>query len=322
MSKKVSGDTNDGIRNIKRPYRKKAFQNKYSQKADAVDPTPLPYSSYSTETSVATTPVRAGIDAATYKRPVRPSPNALTLHSQGIDKAAYPWQLVPKQDSSNVIQRQVVNLSSLGGGNLDAGEYIDLLVLNNNETGTIGTQTWSGTPLIPTESTLDIDTPPTFPETSSTTVGSSTFTSTSTGVFTGGDSVGGLFTGTTSTPSGSGNTLAESGRKNELYLIQSFGHTEPTTAGSAGVRYQIWVDGILLYEWDDFQWSVVVPMKDQWQFMVPLVIEKQMVFRIINTGTVAGVDVLTGNVQACFVGWSEQFNGYTDVGRQALESGV
>jgi hypothetical protein len=55
---------------------------------------------------------------------------------------------------------------------------------------------------------------------------------------------------------------------------------------------------------------------------VPVVVEKQVVFRVINTGAVAGVDTLTGNVQAVFVGWSEQQTGFTDTGRQALEGGV
>lgn len=316
MADEVSGDTNESIRNIKRSYRKKAFQTGYSQKGDAVDSTPLPYSSYSTETSVATTPVRAGIDSATFKRPVRPSPNALTLHAQGIDKAAYPWQLVPKADSSNLIQRQVVSVVGLNPQN-----YIDLVVLNNNESGVLGTQTWVGD--LPTNSTLDPDTAPTFPEISSTIVGSGPFDSTSTGVFTSGGSAGGLFTGVTTAPSGAGNLNREVGRKNELYLIQSFGHTEATlSAGTTGVRYQIWVDGDLLYEWDDFQWSVVVPQADQWRYLVPLIVEKQIVLRIINNTAVGSGITVSGTVQAAFVGWSEQFNGYTDVGRQAMESGV
>ena len=64
------------------------------------------------------------------------------------------------------------------------------------------------------------------------------------------------------------------------------------------------------------------PQSDQWQFEIPLVVEKQIVFRVINTGTVASTDTLTGNVQAVFVGWSEQQTGFTDTGRQALEGGV
>ena len=56
---------------------------------------------------------------------------------------------------------------------------------------------------------------------------------------------------------------------------------------------------------------------------MPLVVEKQIVFRLVNAATVAGVgNNLTGNVQACFTGWSEQQTGFTDIGRQALEGGV
>ncbi len=39
------GDTNENIRNSKRAYRKKAFQTSYSLKGDAVNASPVPYSS-------------------------------------------------------------------------------------------------------------------------------------------------------------------------------------------------------------------------------------------------------------------------------------
>jgi len=312
-----SGDTNDNIRGIKRAYRKKAFQTGYSQKGDAVNPVPVPYSSYSTETSVATSPQRVGVDPATYKRPVRPAMENLNLHPNNVNAQNYPWHLVPKSNSANVIQRQVVSLTGLSAGYLDAGEYIDAVVVNVNDARVLGTQTWvSGAPAA---STLPNSTVPTFPSVASTSVGGQVFTSTSVGTPTGARSGGGAFTGVTTTGS---TTATEAGRKNELYLVSRFGHTEPTTNGSAGVKYQIWVDGELLFEWDDFQWSVVVPQSDQWEFEIPLVVEKQIVFRVINTGSVAGVDTLTGNVQAVFVGWSEQQTGFTDTGRQALEGGV
>ena len=322
MADDVSGDTNESIRNVKRTYRKKAFQTGYSLKGDAVDSTPLPYSSYSTETSLATTPLRAGIDPGTFKRPVRTSPNNLTLHAQGIDKAAFPWSLVPKADSSNVIQRQ-----SVAGVNLAPAQYIDLVVLNNNDTGQEGTQTWTGTPLVPTTSSLDPDTAPSFPEISHTSVGGGAFGSgtlagatgaaqVTRGTFTSGESDGGLFQGTTTTPSTSTQGYTEAGRKNELYLINRFGHTEATLTGAGEATYQIWVDGRLLYQWIDFQWSPVVPYNDMWVYQVPLVVERQIVFRVINSGAGGTVE---GTIQAAFVGWSEQFNGYTDVGRQALQ---
>jgi hypothetical protein len=312
-----SGDTNDNIRGIKRAYRKKAFQTGYSQKGDAVNPVPVPYSSYSTETSVATSPQRVGIDPATYKRPVRPAIENLNLHPNNVNSQNYPWHLVPKSNSANVIQRQVVSLTGLSAGFLDAGEYIDAVVVNVNDARVLGTQTWvSGAPAA---STLPDSTVPTFPSVASTSVGGQVFNSTSVGTPTGARSGGGAFTGVTTTGS---TTATEAGRKNELYLVSRFGHTEPTTNGSAGVKYQIWVDGELLFEWDDFQWSVVVPQSDQWEFEIPLVVEKQIVFRVINTGSVAATDTLTGNVQAVFVGWSEQQTGFTDTGRQALEGGV
>ena len=61
-----------------------------------------------------------------------------------------------------------------------------------------------------------------------------------------------------------------------------------------------------------------------WSFEIPLVCEKQIVFRVVNVdgGGGAGVDTLTGNVQASFVGWSEQQNGFTDTNRQGMEGGV
>ena len=144
------GDTNENIRNSKRAYRKKAFQTSYSLKGDAVNASPVPYSSYSTETSVATQPQRAGIDPGTFKRPVRPSLENLDLHPNNVDSKSYPWHLVPKSDSSNLIQRQNVNLTTIlqpGGAAtsnfLDSGQFVDLIVINANDDNILGTQTWS-----------------------------------------------------------------------------------------------------------------------------------------------------------------------------------
>ena len=329
------GDTNENIRNSKRAYRKKAFQTSYSLKGDAVNASPVPYSSYSTETSVATQPQRAGIDPGTFKRPVRPSLENLDLHPNNVDSKAYPWHLVPKSDSSNLIQRQVVNLTTLldvGGagaaGFLRAGEFVDLIVINANDDNILGTQTWSapagspaGTALQPCASPLPSTTPPTLPTTASIAVGGGGFTPASTGVSFGGASAGGLATGvvTAGTPR---NTAA--GRKNELYLIAKFGHTLPTLNGAATALYQIWVDGELSFSWNNFQWAAVTPPNQMWSFEIPLVCEKQIVFRVVNVdgGGGAGVDTLTGNVQAAFVGWSEQQNGFTDTNRQGMEGGV
>ena len=62
---------NENIRDLKRPYRKKALQSGYSQAADGVDAYPPPISSVSTTTTQQTQVVRPGIDPATYKMDVR-----------------------------------------------------------------------------------------------------------------------------------------------------------------------------------------------------------------------------------------------------------
>jgi|TARA_R110000824_G_scaffold263352_2_gene452080 uncharacterized membrane protein len=329
------GDTNENIRNSKRAYRKKAFQTNYSLKGDGVNASPVPYSSYSTETSVATQPQRAGIDPGTYKRPVRPSIENLNLHPNNIDSKSYPWHLVPKSDSSNLIQRQVINLTTIlqpagaaTAGFLNSGQFVDLLVINANDDNILGTQTWSaptgaaaGTALQPVASSLPSTTPPTLPTTASTAVGGGAFTPASTGVSFAGTSAGGLATGVVT----AGNARATAaGRKNELYLIAKFGHTLPTLNGAATALYQIWVDGELSFSWNNFQWAAVTPPNQMWSFEIPLVCEKQIVFRVVNVdgGGGAGVDTLTGNVQASFVGWSEQQNGFTDTNRQGMEGGV
>ena len=333
-----NGDTNENIRNSKRAYRKKAFQTNYSLKGDAVDAAPVPYSSYSTETSVGTQPQRAGIDPGTYRRPVRPSMENLNLHPNNVDGTAYPWHLVPKSNSANLIQRQVVNLTTIlqpagavTTGRLDAGQFVDLIVINANDDNILGTQTWAAsaavgasTALVPCASNLPSTTPPTLPATAGTGVGSTFFPAvgspvTSTGVQFTGTSPGGLATGNLRAGT---ITATAAGRKNEFYLIAKFGHTQPTAAGAATAAYQIWVDGELSFSWTNFQWAAVTPPNQMWQFEIPLVCEKQIVFRVINTGAAAGVDTLTGNVQASFVGWSEQQNGFTNTNRQGTEGGV
>jgi len=317
----TGGDTNEGIRKLKRPYRKKSYQTGYAQKGDGVNAVPVPYSSYSTETSMATQPQRTGIDPATFKRPVRPSMENLELNANNVDGKVYPWHLVPKANSSNVINRQVVNIVApqFAGAIIDSGQFADMLVININDGDVIGTQTWANN--APAPSALPESTAPTFPPQASVGVGGQPFTQASTGISTGGPSPGGAFTGVTTAGTA---TATEVGRNNELYLISSFGHTQPTTNGAAQARYQIWVDGNLLFDWQNFQWSAVVPESDQWHFKIPLVVERQIVFRVIcvDGGGGPGVDTLSGNVQAAFVGWSEQQTGFTDVGRQALEGGV
>ena len=79
---------------------------------------------------------------------------------------------------------------------------------------------------------------PTFPPQASVGVGGQPFTQASTGISTGGPSPGGAFTGVTTAGTA---TATEVGRNNELYLISSFGHTQPTTNGAAQARYQFCV---------------------------------------------------------------------------------
>ena len=129
----------ENIRDLKRPYRKKALQSGYSQAADGVDAYPPPISSVSTTTTQQTQVVRPGIDPATYKRDVRPAVEFLE-RSVGVNYANYPWHLVPKSDSSNLIQRQNVNLTTIlqpGGAAtsnfLDSGQFVDLIVINAND---------------------------------------------------------------------------------------------------------------------------------------------------------------------------------------------
>jgi len=113
------GSVNDNIRNVKRAYRKKAFQTGYSVAGDSVEATPVPQHTYSTTTTQQTSVVRPGLDARTYLRgDGKDGPQA--VYSAGTDKvldlARYPWSLIPKGDSSNVIQRQLLQFITNAGG--------------------------------------------------------------------------------------------------------------------------------------------------------------------------------------------------------------
>ena len=101
------------------------------------------------------------------------------------------------------------------------------------------------------------------------------------------------------------------GSTGELYVVNSFGHSEPST--TAGVYYELWVDGELFIQWNDFQWAPAAPKVDMWHFDVPIVVEKQIVFRVINR---TGGAITTGSMDACFAGWTEVRDGYTDVSRE------
>ena len=299
---------NDKQRDLKRRYRKDAFQTGYDQAGDSVDATPLPFHSYSTETHTATQPVRPGIDARTYQRDVRPAVESLES-LRPLNQANYPWHLVPLGDAANVIQRQRVDLSTLTGGGLLEGYWVDAVVLNVSFAS--GSDTWvGGSPEPVAISTLPISHIP------------SLFSETTNAVDTRQASEMRFPTGSgsTFTPGAGVTAVATPASILEYYKIRSFGHTEPDGASdpTSSLQYQIWIDGVLFMTWTGFQWSAVTPLRDQWFFEQPLTVERQIILRVINpTGSGA---TATGNIEAAFVGWSEQMTGYFDVSHQQLQT--
>jgi hypothetical protein len=283
---------NDKQRDVKRPYRKKAFQTGYSVITDTTDSTPRPLSSYSTTETQATVPVRPGIDPTTYQKMTRPAIEGLEF-THALDTARFNWNAVPKPDSSNLIGRQKVDFSGGGVGNLAVGDWYDILVINVS--GIAGSQTVTGTG----------NPPPPQPALTATAIAPSN-NDTASGQNARFPNEGGV----------SGTAVAGSVQAigaDEVYRISTFGHTEGT---GTGVKYQIWVDGSLFMEWEDFQWSPIVPRINQWKFDQPITVTQQIVFRVFNTATASGVQA--GNIEACFAGWTEQFTGYTDVSYQQL----
>ena len=284
---------NDKQRDVKRPYRKKAFQTGYSVITDTTDSTPRPLSSYSTTETQATVPVRPGIDPTTYQKMTRPAVEGLEF-THALDTARFNWNAVPKPDSSNLIGRQKFDLTDLNGGNgLDGGEYQDVLVINVSAIA--GSQTPfganSGVPPQPALTTAAIS--PTNNDTSS------------------GQNARFPNQGGVSGTAVAGSVQAISA--DEVYRISTFGHTEMS---GTGCTYQIWVDGSLFMEWSDFQWSPIVPRINQWKYDQPITVTQQIVFRVVNT--LAATNFKTDIVEACFAGWTEQFTGYTDVSYQQL----
>jgi len=275
---------NDNQRDIKRAYRKKAFQTGYSLITDTAESTPRPLSSYSTETTQATSPVRDGLDPRTYQKMTRPAVESLDF-THALDTARYPFHLVPKPDSSNVIARQKFTL------NLATNNYQDVLVLNVS--GIAGSESPTGA--IPGPRPIPaLENQRIAPANNNTNNENTRF-----------PNEGGL------TNAGVAGTIQRMG-SDEIYRIATFGHTEMTGTGNT---YQIWADGSLFMEWSDFQWSPVVPRINQWRFDQPLTITEQLVFRVINTA--AGPNK-TDTIEVCFGGWSEQYTGYTDVSYQQL----
>lgn len=309
--------TSDEIRDVKRPYRKKAFQTGYAQSGSAVH-----NPAYGSGT-VQTTPtayrgpaqvVRPGVDPRTYVRPVAGGAG----YNYPLDGSNYPWSITPKPDSSNVIQRQLVTFSALDsetGGVITANSgllddfYVDVAVVNV-AAGATGDQTWHAPPaaITGTEAVARALTgsvipygPPRVPS-DTTNMSAQPQASTS------------PYPNTSTSTAGVSGTI-QNRSTGELYQIIGFGHTEATT--TAGITYQIWVDGVLLMEWVDFQWAPVSPQADMWRYECPITVESQITFRVINR---TGGTINTGTCEACFFGWSEQRDGYTDMATQKIEN--
>ena len=312
--------TGEKIRDLKRPYRKKAFQSGYSQKGNAVQSNPPPISSYSTVSTAATQVVRPGVDPQTFRRPVRATPQA-GLEGIPIDYSNYPWHMVSKGNSANLIQRQRIDFTTLDTYNaagvlqnanqLDDNAYVDMVVINVADV--LGDNTWRDSNA---DGVLDE------------VVGRSDYTSAAAPqippqTYTGTAGVNGA--STARFPIGSGSTQASvggtisTGSTGELYVVSSFGHSEPSglATPTTGMYYELWVDGALFLQWQDFQWAPTSPKRDMWDFDVPVSVEKQIVFRVINR---TGGAITTGNMDACFAGWTETQDGYDDTSRAKLQS--
>ena len=291
----------DKQRDIKRKYRKKSFQTGMSAVRSTSDNSPTQFHEQATATHQPTQPVRPGIDPQTYKVPVIDQNGYPGLM---IDNATYPWNTAPKPDSANVIGRQSFT------GVIDDNNYVDILTLNVSSKGntapsadTAGTLIGSATgaaqpPTIETDSVFN-------PSGATSGSGNPDFPAS-------GYSVSGLAGKVTR------------GGTGEIYRIASFGHSQITnTSGGNGdasnpVTYQIWVDGRLFMEWQNFQFAAVTPKSSQWAFEVPITVTQQIVFRVVNESGVTTSS--THEIEACFSGWSEQMTGYTDISTQKLEN--
>ena len=307
------------IRDLKRPYRKKALQTGYSQKGASVRSQPPPISTYNQPNQTkATQVVRPGVDPATFRRPVRASPQA-GLSGVPLDYSNYPWHMVSKGNSANLIQRQKVTLTTLDTYNADGtlatansfnnNAYVDAVVVNVADV--LGDNTWRDSDSdgvldeVVARSDYTSARAPTIPPI---TANFSQVSEASDNRF----PVGG---GSSSTSVAG--TL-QVGSNGDLYVVGSFGHTEPVDSDTvSGMYYELWVDGQLFIEWNDFQWAPPSPKRDMWVFDVPIIVEKQIVFRVINR---TGAALTTGSFDACFSGWTEVKDGYDDVSRAKVQS--
>ena len=278
---------------------------------ETVDDRPLPSHTYSTPSHQQTAPMRRGIDPHTYIEDVRPAVEHLDF-ARMLDSARYPWHMVPKGDSANVIAREKYDFTDKSGsGGTDdriaTGNYMDVLVLN--------VANISGSNTTAPASSTNAPIPQPARQSSNIAGGASSNPGQNPShPNRGGNRVTGV-SGTVGV-----------GSPGEVYRISSFGHSEigpanqsvaGTFTSTTGVRYQIWVDGTLFMEWRNFQWSPVTPLESQWHFSQPITVTQQIVLRIINE---TGQSLDTGDIESCFNGWSEQLSGYVDVAYQQLES--
>lgn len=294
---------NDNRRDVKRAYRKRSFQTDKSLVSKSVQNKPAPEHTYSTPSHQETASLRRGIDPHTYVKDVRPAVEHLDF-ARMLDSARFAWHLVPKGDSANVISRQKYNFTT---SNIASGSYMDVLVLNVSNVSGSNTVTPTVLPAKKPTPALVAD--------------AISIPSINSGQNPTHPNAGGI-TNVGQTTAGTTNR----GSPGDVYRIQSFGHSEvsqanqTTPAGfstTAPFTYQLWVDGTLFMEWENFQWSAVTPLQDQWHFSQPLTVTEQIVFRVINQ---TGQSIDVGEMEICFNGWSEQLSGYVDVAYQQLEN--
>jgi len=205
---------------------------------------------------------------------------------------------------------------------LQDNEFVDALVINVTESNIAGTQFWANSgsnTAFPTNQPIANIAPPAIPTVPANFVPTGTA---ATGENTRFPLQGGL------TQSGVVGT-AQQGSDNEYFKISKFGHSLVNRPAGASadvlanpITYQIWIDGSLSLSWSDFQWGQT-NFADLWQFESPLVVEQQIVFRIINqSGAEIGTSATPNgnNADAVFVGWTEQYYGYFDTTSQAIKT--
>jgi hypothetical protein len=141
------GEPIDGQRKLKQGYAKKGFQTPYAQVGESVDPNPPPPSSYSTTTHVATSPVQPGLVPRPAQRDVVALGNIASFRN--YNNEVYPWHLVPKGNSSNIIKRERESTITIA-----AGASFDLIDLYVSDSGANTQASSSGTAVGPTPANL------------------------------------------------------------------------------------------------------------------------------------------------------------------------